>query len=132
MMSKSYTKKEKVICLQTELHKTTLAHQAASKLLFFFFFISNSNSLKAQRGTTLVHRRYTRESLKYLNYYLSAYTKICQNKSPKAKHNLNRGNPTNEGGACPDHAKPGLQILGMPWYGWSCNGWPQIPRLALA
>jgi hypothetical protein len=32
--------------------------------LFFFFLISNVNSLRAQRGATLVHMKYTREPLK--------------------------------------------------------------------
>lgn len=35
------------------------------RYLFIYFFVSNSNSLKGETGTTIIYRKYTRESLMY-------------------------------------------------------------------
>jgi len=42
-------------------------HHIVGSHPFFFFLISNCNYLKAQRGATLIHGKYTREPLKRTN-----------------------------------------------------------------
>jgi hypothetical protein len=68
-------------------------------------------------GTTLVHRKYTKESLKYLNYYLSAYTKTYayfRVVHVLAMPNLGCRYLTCHGMA--GHAMDGHRFLGLPWH----------------